>query len=108
MICWFSERPLQVRRQVRDQAHDPQRASASCATCTTASTSTRCHRDETTGHARDERHGPGVACASPSRCSSTSTAATAPPGAFILIDEGTNETVGAGMILDAYRRLGAA
>ena len=41
------------------------------------------------------RHAAHHAC----RSSTTSTAATAPPGSFILVDEASNTTVGAGMIL---------
>ena len=67
-------------------------------TCSTGSTSTRCTATSTPTRWRSTRSG-GCSCARPCRCSSTSTAATAATGSFILVDEATNNTVGAGIIL---------
>ena len=100
MVCWFNERPLRAGRHLRDQAHDPHRQGAGAGRCTTGSTSTRC--------TATRAHG-ALALNDLGRV----TLRTAVPlfvdeyrrnritGSFILIDEGTFETVGAGMILDA-------
>ena len=50
--------------------------------------------------ARRSTRSAACTCARARRCWSTSTASTAPTGSFILIDETTNDTVGAGMIVD--------
>ena len=97
MVCWFSERPLRAGRNVRDQAHDPHARGAGAATCTTGSTSTRCTATRATG-ARAERDRPGhLRTTVPLFVDEYRRNRTT--GSFILIDEGTNETVGAGMIL---------
>ena len=57
------------------------------------------HRDEDRRLARAQRDRPRHAAHDRSRCSSTTTAATATTGSFILVDEATNDTVAAGMIL---------
>ena len=94
MVCWFSERPLQRARPVRHQAHDPYGEGAWCATCTTGSTSTRSTATRRTSSLAMNDIG------------RVSLRTTVPlfvdeyrrnriTGSFILIDEGTNETVGA-------------
>ena len=86
-------------RSLYDQAHDPQ-----CARGRRAGRvpGRRQHARARAGPAAGaERDRPRQRCAAARRWSSTPTPATARPGSFILIDEATNDTVGAGMIVDA-------
>ena len=72
-------------------------------------------RDARRRRARAQRHRPRRAALVGAGDAPTPTRATAPPASFILVDEATNETVGAGMIVEAEaggralarRRLGA-
>ena len=99
MVCWMTEQARAgAPHEARDQAHHPLGRAAWSRTCTTGSTSTR-----------------STATSTPRTCSSTrsggcSLRTTLPlffdeyrrnreTGSFILIDEGTNATVGAGMIM---------
>ena len=80
------------------QAHDALRHGVRRRLCATASTSTRFTATRTPTASRSTRSA-GSSCARARRCCSTSTAATGTTGAFILIDETTNDTVGAGMVV---------
>ena len=57
------------------------------------------HRDEDATAARASTTSGACTCAPARRCWSTSTARNRATGSFILIDEATNFTVGAGLIL---------
>ena len=56
------------------------------------------HRDETSDSLVAQRDRPRAAPRRRSRCSSTPTRRTAMTGSFILVDERSNKTVGAGVI----------
>ena len=100
MVCWFSERPLRAGAHLRDQAHDPRAPRPACS---------RLHYrlDVNTLHRDEQRRQLAL-----NDIGRVSLRTTVPlfvdeyrrnriTGSFILIDEGTNETVGAGMILAA-------
>ena len=99
MVCWMSEQPaLTPGRQVRDQAHDPLGAGAGQGPAVPARRQ----------HAAPRRRGrPSSALNEIGRVSLRTTAPlffdeyrrNRDTGSFILIDEATNNTVGAGMIL---------
>ena len=58
------------------------------------------HRDETADVSSASTRSAGSRSASPSRCSCDDYARNRMTGGFILMDEATNTTVGAGMIID--------
>ena len=98
MVCWMADQRAQaprgryaIKHTTRERARD--RAGP-------ALPDRRQHAAPRRGghDARAQRHRPRAPQDQRRRCSSTSTAATAATGSFILIDEATNETVGAGMI----------
>ena len=99
-LCWMSERPLEPRRAARGQAHDARRRARSSTSSSRSSTCTRSR----TGSApeRLELNDLGVV-----RLRLAEPLAVDPyarnraTGAFILIDEATNDTVAAGMVLEA-------
>ena len=99
MVCWMTDRAADGRRASYRSSTRPATAQAMVDDLHYRLDVNTLHRDEPTptqlGAQRDR---PGPAAHDRRRCSSTSTAATAPPAAFILIDEATNDTVGAGMI----------
>ena len=90
--------PLRVGRHLRDQAHDAHDEGQGADAALPAR---REHAAPRRGRAARSRSTRSAAsrCAPRCRCSSTSTAATASPAASSSIDEATNETVGAGMVL---------
>ena len=100
MLCWFSERAHAARR-ARKYAikHTRKWARALVKDLQYRLDVNTLHRDETADVARRSTRSAASRCARRSRCSSTSTAATATTGSFILVDEATNDTVAAGMIL---------
>ena len=97
MICWFSERPLQERGKYVLK-HTTRSVKCLVRDLHYRLEVNTLHRDETTGSLGDERHGPRVAA---DHRAAVRRRVPAQPhtGSFILVDEGTNETVGAGMVL---------
>ena len=100
MICWMDEiRAAAGRRQVRDQAHHPHRPRGGARRCSTGSTSTPCTAT---------RRRPRCALNEIGRVRLRTTVPlladeyrrNRTTGGFILIDEATNRTVGAGMIVE--------
>ena len=83
-------------REARRQAHDALRARDRRRARLASSTSTTLDGRRRARAARAERHRRRRGCGSPSRSPSTRTRENRATGAFILIDEATNDTVGAG------------
>ena len=96
MVCWMTERPtLRPGAKLRDQAHDPRGAGPWSRTCTTGSTSTRCTATRTaTELALNEIGRVTLRTTAPLFFDEYRRNRTT--GSFILIDEATNDTVGAG------------
>ena len=95
MICWFIERPLPVGAHLRDQAHDRARRGSACSSCTTGSTSTRCTATRSHGAlAMNDMGRVGLRAAVPLFVDEYRR--NRRTGSFILVDEGTFETVGRG------------
>ena len=99
MICWFSERPLQARRQLRDQAHDAHGAGPGAAPALPPRRQLAAPRRGHGALAMNDMGRVGLRATVPLFVDEYRRNRTT--GSFILIDEGTNETVGAGMILGA-------
>ena len=99
MMCWFSERPLQVDGKYAIK-HTTQSASALVRGLLYRMDVNSLSRDETsTALAMNEIGRVGLHVTTPLFVDEYRRNRTT--GSFILIDEGTNETVGAGMIFDA-------
>ena len=99
MVCWMSETsslPPGAKLAIK---HTTRSARAMVKDLQYRLDVNTLHRDDEADQLCAQRDRPGAACAPPCRSSTTSTAATATTGSFILIDEGNNTTVGAGMIL---------
>ena len=86
--------------EARDQAHHPHRAGRWSRTSSTASTSTPCTATRRPRSSASTRSA-ASSCAPPCRCCATPTRKNRTTGSFILIDEATGVTVGAGMINNA-------
>ena len=97
-VCWMSERPVQPGR-ASAQAHDPLVTRRARADGVDRSTSTRSRTCQPTGWSSTTSA--ASACACPGPLLVDPYAANRATGAFILIDEATNDTVGAGMVLGA-------
>ena len=103
MVCWMAERPLRAGGALRAQAHHPHGARHGRRR---ALPPRRQHAAPRRGRRRARRSTRSAACSlrtDARRCSSTSTARNRATGSFILIDEATNDTVGAGMVFDIWR-----
>ncbi|MGZ4714949.1 MAG: elongation factor 1-alpha C-terminal domain-related protein, partial [Acidimicrobiia bacterium] len=99
MICWFSDRPLQVGGKYAIQ-HTTRSARALVRDLHYRLDVNTLHRDETSGTlAMNDMGRVSLRVTTPMFVDEYRRNRTT--GSFILIDEGTNETVGAGMILDA-------
>ena len=102
IVCWMSERPVADGRAARRQAddalvaRDPRRGDRRRSTSTRSS---RCRR--TASRSTTSR---GSGSASPGPLLVDPYAVNRQTGAFVLVDEATNETVGAGMVLAARLR----
>ena len=94
----MSERPLEPRAQARASSTRRAPCARSSRSSSRSSTSTR---SRTAAPERLELNDIGVVAAAPLGAARRRPvrARTARPGAFILIDEATNDTVGAGMIV---------
>ena len=98
MVCWFSERPLRAGGKLRASSTRPAAARALVQDLHYRLDVNTLHRDETAG---------ALALNEIGRVTLRTTAPlfvdeyrrNRTTGSFILVDEGTNETVGAGMIL---------
>ena len=97
MVCWFSERPLRARQKYVIK-HTTRSARALVRDLHYRLDVNTLHRDETAGVARHERDRSGLAAHH-----GAAVRRRVPPQphhrSFILVDEATNETVGAGMVL---------
>ena len=98
MVCWMADAPLReggryllkhTTRTVQGRRRRP------------ALPDRRQHAPPRPGRDRagPQRDRPGAAAHERRRCCSTSTATAATTGGFILIDEATQDTVGAGMVV---------
>ena len=100
MVCWMTNEPLKPAPEARHQAHDAHRRGRWSRTSSTASTSTRLHRDQDTKELGLNEIGRiQLRTTVPLLCDPYSKNRTT--GSFILIDEATGVTVGAGMINNA-------
>ena len=99
MVCWMSEQPLQPARPLRDQAHDPHARARSSSRSSTASTSTRSSTCPPPSSALNEIGRVRLRCSAPLVVDPYARNRTT--GSFILIDEATNDTVAAGMVVSA-------
>ena len=101
MVCWMDETSRCSRgAKYADQAHHPLRPAPWSRTCTTGSTSTRCTATSRPTRWRSTRSA-GSGCAPPQPLFVDDYRRNRITGGFILIDEATNRTVGAGMIVEA-------
>ena len=97
MLCWMAAKPMEVSLPLRDQAHDPLGRAVVDEIQYRVDVDTL-HRDETDG-------GLGLNDIGRVRLRSSLDLLVDPyarnrtTGSFILIDEATNDTVGAGMLL---------
>ena len=99
MICWFSERPLQVGGKYAIK-HTTKSARALVRDLHYRMDVNTLSRDETSGTlAMNDMGRVSLRVTAPLFVDEYRRNRTT--GSFILIDEGTNETVGAGMIIDA-------
>ena len=101
MVCWLTDAPLQPGQQALRSSTPPARARAMVKDLQYRLDVNTLHRDEGAGALALNEIGRVDAAHDRSRCSSTSTAATGRPGGFILVDEATNDTVAAGMVMNA-------
>ena len=106
MVCWMAERPLQPAGRYTHQAHHPHGARRRTGPAYRIDVNTL-HRDEAADRlALNEIGRVSLRLASPLFLDEyRRNRAT---GSFILIDESTNDTVGAGMVLGTQRRPAAA
>ena len=102
MVCWMDETgrcsrgsKLAVKHTTRTAPGDGQ------ATCSYRLDVNTLHRDEDAERAAAQRDRPGRGCAPPQPLFVDEYRRNRTTGGFILIDEATNRTVGAGMIVDA-------
>ena len=91
--------PLRPGAQVRDQAHDAQRAARWCKDLQYRLDVNTLHRDESADVARRSTRSAGSRCARTQPLFFDEYRRNRDTGSFILIDEATNDTVAAGMIL---------
>ena len=93
----LDERAAAARgRPLHDQAHDAAPRARPCAELRYRIDVNTLHRDPDAERARPERHRPRDAAAQLAARASTPTARNRTTGSFVLIDEATNDTVGAG------------
>ena len=98
MVCWMAERPLSPARPLPHQAHDAAPRWPRSTRCCYRIDVNTLHRDEDADAPRAERDRPlRLRLSAPLFVDEyRRNRAT---GSFILIDESTNDTVGAGMVL---------
>ena len=96
-VCWMSERAAARRRALPDQAHHPHRDGAIVDELDDLVDVHTLERDRRRPRAGAQRHRPRTLRTS-SPLAFDPYARNRRTGSFILIDESTNETVGAGMI----------
>ena len=100
MVCWIDEQStLRPGAKLRDQAHDPLGAGAGQGPALPARRQHAAPRRVAPTTLRAQRDRPGHACARTSPLFFDEYRRNRTTGSFILIDEATNATVGAGMIL---------
>ena len=104
----MTDAPLRAGGRYAAQAHHAQRHGDRRRDRATASTCTRCERIGARRPSSSSTTSAACACARARRSRSTPTRSNRRTGSFILIDEATNETVGAGMIAAASERLAPA
>ena len=99
MVCWMDERSsLRAGRQVHAQAHDPHGARRSCSELTYRLDVNTLHRDEASTELALNEIG-RVALRTQAPLFFDEYRRNRTTGSFILVDEATNATVAAGMIL---------
>ena len=101
IVCWMAEEPLVVGSSLRDQAHDALGARRSSRSLRYRIDVNSLHRDESAEELGLNEIGRVAVCTSvPMAFDEYRRNRTT--GSFILIDETTNGTVGAGMIIEAH------
>ena len=100
MVCWMSTTPLAAGDRLRAQAHHALRPARRSRTCATGSTSTRCTATPTATALELNDIG-RVTLRTSAPLVFDDYRRNRTTGSFILIDEATNDTVGAGMIVGA-------
>ena len=99
MVCWMTDEPLRPRQRIADQAHHPHGARRGQGPAVPARRQHAAPRPRRRG-ARAQRHRPGkLRTTQPLFVDDY--ARNRVTGRFILIDEATNATVGAGMLTPA-------
>ena len=99
-VCWMAETPLEPRAKVAIK-HTTRTVRAIVDELVSVVDIHSLEDQAEPGAAGAERHRPRAAAPEPSRWPSTRYADNRITGAFILIDEATNDTVAAGMIISA-------
>ena len=99
LICWMDESAALEPGRKYSVKHTTRNARAVVKELQYRLDVNTLHRDESAGSLKLNEIG-RCACARPCPCSRTPTGSNRTTGGFIVIDEGTNRTVGAAMILE--------
>ena len=98
MVSWMADAPLRPGQRLARQAHDPLGAGRWSRSCSTGSTSTRCTATRAGGLGLNDIGRVRLRTTQPLFVDDY--ARNRVTGRFILIDEATNATVGAGMVVE--------